>query len=158
MAEADHEPVPGWTPPTARERLALIREHRNVAMVGVSSNPARPSNFVATYLLSYPQDFDVSFVNPRETEILGRPVSHIRPAREPLPTVAARSEYSQLSPEKQLAATVRTTRTAGHARPRSVAGGRPAAPARPGVLRRPPADAPTHRSGPVGMARGELHP
>ena len=43
-------------------------------MVGVSSNPARPSNFVATYLLSYPEDFDVTFVNPREKEILGRPV------------------------------------------------------------------------------------
>ena len=74
MAEADHEPVPGWTPPSAKERLALLREHRSVAMVGVSSNPARPSNFVATYLLSYPEDFDVTFVNPRESEILGRPV------------------------------------------------------------------------------------
>ena len=74
MAEADHDPVEGWTPPSAKERLALIREHRSVAMVGVSSNPARPSNFVATYLLSYPEDFEVTFVNPRETEILGRPV------------------------------------------------------------------------------------
>lgn len=74
MAEADHGPVPGWTPPGAKERLDLLREHRSVAMVGVSSNPARPSNFVATYLLSYPQDFDVTFVNPRESEILGRPV------------------------------------------------------------------------------------
>ena len=74
MAEADHEPVPGWSPPSAKERLAIIRENRSVARVGVSSNPARPSHFVATYLLSYPRDFDVTFVNPRESEILGHPV------------------------------------------------------------------------------------
>ena len=74
MPEADHDPVPGWTPPSAKERLALLREHRSVAMLGVSSNPARPSNFVATYLLSYPDDFEVTFVNPQENEILGRPV------------------------------------------------------------------------------------
>lgn len=74
MAEADHEPVEGWSPPSSQERLALLRAHRSVAMVGVSGNPARPSNFVATYLLSYPDDFEVTFVNPREKEILGRPV------------------------------------------------------------------------------------
>jgi len=74
MAEADHEPVPVWTPPSANARLAILRSGRRVAMLGVSSNPARPSNFVATYLLSYPRDFEVYFVNPRETEILGRPV------------------------------------------------------------------------------------
>ena len=43
-------------------------------MVGASSNTARPSYFVATYLLSSSTDFDVYFVNPREREILGRPV------------------------------------------------------------------------------------
>jgi predicted CoA-binding protein len=43
-------------------------------MVGASSNPARPSYFVATYLLSSSTDFVVWFVNPRETSILGRPV------------------------------------------------------------------------------------
>jgi predicted CoA-binding protein len=74
MAEADHAPVPGWVPPSAKERLAILREGRRVAMLGVSSNPARPSNFVATYLLSYPRDFEVYFVNPREEEILGHPV------------------------------------------------------------------------------------
>ncbi len=42
-------------------------------MVGASSNTARPSFFVATYLLSSSADFDVYFVNPRETEILGQP-------------------------------------------------------------------------------------
>ena len=74
MAESDHPPVAGWTPPSARQRLAILRSSRTVAMIGVSSDRARPSNFVATYLLSYPEDFDVYFVNPGQREILGRPV------------------------------------------------------------------------------------
>lgn len=63
-----------WTPPGARERKAILDRTRTVAMVGASANPARPSYFVATYLLSSSTDFDVYFVNPRETELLGRPV------------------------------------------------------------------------------------
>lgn len=43
-------------------------------MVGASSNPARASNFVITYLLSSSADYDVFLVNPRESEILGQPV------------------------------------------------------------------------------------
>jgi uncharacterized protein len=63
-----------WQPPTPRQRKAILDRTRTVAMVGASSNPARPSYFVATYLLSSSAAFDVYFVNPRETEILGRPV------------------------------------------------------------------------------------
>ncbi len=63
-----------WTVPSARDRRDLLERTRVVAVVGASSNPARPSYFVATYLLSSSTDFDVYFVNPRETEILGRPV------------------------------------------------------------------------------------
>jgi len=43
-------------------------------MVGASSNRARPSHFVATYLVSSSTDFVVWFVNPREDSILGQPV------------------------------------------------------------------------------------
>ena len=60
-----------WTPPSAQERQAILRATRSVAMVGASPNPARESNFVATYLLSS-TDFDVYFVNPNADEILGR--------------------------------------------------------------------------------------
>jgi uncharacterized protein len=63
-----------WHPPTAGERLLMVQQTRTVAMVGASSNPARPSFFVATYLLSSSTDYEVWFVNPRETEILGQPV------------------------------------------------------------------------------------
>jgi len=62
-----------WTPPTARERLAILQATRTVAIVGASANPSRASNFVATYLLAE-SNYEVWFVNPRETEILGRPV------------------------------------------------------------------------------------
>jgi hypothetical protein len=61
-----------WTGPKPSERLALLRRTRSVAMVGASATPARPSNFVATYLLAS-TDYDVYFVNPNATEILGRP-------------------------------------------------------------------------------------
>ncbi len=64
----------GWVPPSARERRAILEQHRSVAIVGASSNPARASNFVITYLLSSSADYDVYLVNPREDEILGQPV------------------------------------------------------------------------------------
>ena len=68
-----HEAVPGWREPSAVERLALLNRTETVAMVGVSANAARPSNFVATYLLSSSADFQVYFVNPMAEQILGQP-------------------------------------------------------------------------------------
>jgi predicted CoA-binding protein len=62
-----------WTPPTARERRAILSRTKSVTLVGASDNPARPSYFVATYLLSSSR-YRVNFVNPRLTELLGRPV------------------------------------------------------------------------------------
>ncbi len=62
-----------WAAPSARERLDILRRTRSVAVVGASVNPARPSHFVATYLLAC-ADYDVYFVDPAAAEILGRPV------------------------------------------------------------------------------------
>jgi uncharacterized protein len=62
-----------WQNPTAIRRQQILRATRTVAMVGASPNPARASNFVATYLLAS-TDYDVYFVNPNATEIYGRPV------------------------------------------------------------------------------------
>jgi predicted CoA-binding protein len=70
-AEAERGP---WQPPSARERLEILEATHTVAIVGASSDPARASHFVATYLLSSSTDYEVWFVNPREDEILGRPV------------------------------------------------------------------------------------
>ena len=58
---------------TAAERLALMQRTRSVAIVGMSANSARASHFVATYLHGT-TDWRVFYVNPRETEIMGRPV------------------------------------------------------------------------------------
>lgn len=48
----------------------LDRVHA-IAVVGLSSKPSRPSNSVASYLLS--AGFDIIPVNPREEEIFGIP-------------------------------------------------------------------------------------
>jgi predicted CoA-binding protein len=68
----------------ASERLDLLRRSRTIAIVGMSSNTSRSSHFVATYLVGS-TDFDVYFVNPRETEVMGRPVY---PSLADLPVVA----------------------------------------------------------------------
>ena len=74
MRELASEPsMRGWENPAAGERQQILRETRTLAMVGASPNPARASNFVATYLLSS-SSYEVWFVNPNATEILGRPV------------------------------------------------------------------------------------
>jgi uncharacterized protein len=62
-----------WTNPSALERQRILRDTKAVTLVGASANPARPSFFVATYLLSA-TGFDVTFVNPRLATLLGRPV------------------------------------------------------------------------------------
>jgi len=74
VSELASEPsMRGWENPAAGERQQILRETRTLAMVGASPNPARASNFVATYLLST-SSYEVWFVNPNATEILGRPV------------------------------------------------------------------------------------
>lgn len=60
----------GWVAPTATERLAILRRARKVAVVGASSNPARASYFVLSYLLAQ-STYELYPVNPNETEILG---------------------------------------------------------------------------------------
>lgn len=62
-----------WENPPAWRRQQILRDTRTVAVVGASPNPARASNFVATYLLAS-TGFEVYFVNPNAPEILGRPV------------------------------------------------------------------------------------
>ena len=59
-----------WTPPTASQRKAILDRTRSIGIVGASSNPARASNFVLTYLKSSVADYDLYPINPRETEIL----------------------------------------------------------------------------------------
>jgi predicted CoA-binding protein len=62
-----------WVGPSARERLAILRKAKTVAIVGPSPNPARSSYFVASYL-QQSSDYDLYFVNPNADEILGQKV------------------------------------------------------------------------------------
>ena len=61
-----------WQGPGAGARLGILRRAKTIAIVGASNNPARASYFVGTYLLSS-SPYQVYFVNPRETTILGEP-------------------------------------------------------------------------------------
>jgi uncharacterized protein len=54
---------------TAVERLQIIQNAKSVALVGVSNNPIRSSNFVASYLVR--TRFETYAVNPAYDEVLG---------------------------------------------------------------------------------------
>ena len=54
---------------SAVERLQIMQSARSVALVGVSNNPIRSSNFVASYLVRTP--FRTYPVNPAYDEVLG---------------------------------------------------------------------------------------
>ena len=55
----------------AREIARIVRSARTVAIVGLSPDPLRPSNFVGFYLQRH--GYRVIPVNPRAAEILGEP-------------------------------------------------------------------------------------
>ncbi len=55
---------------TAAERMRILERYHRIAMVGLSSNPFRPSHFAAIYMLA--EGYDVTPVNPQEKEVLGR--------------------------------------------------------------------------------------
>jgi predicted CoA-binding protein len=55
---------------TVQDRVRILETYKRIAMVGLSSNPFRPSHFAAIYMIAH--GYDVTPVNPRENEILGR--------------------------------------------------------------------------------------
>jgi uncharacterized protein len=58
----------------AYERMRILTTYKTIAMVGLSSDPMRPSHFAAIYMLA--EGYDVIPVNPRYAgqTILGQPV------------------------------------------------------------------------------------
>lgn len=59
-----------WIGPDAKQRLAILRQAKTVAIVGASTNPARASYFVGTYL-QQSSDYTLYFINPNADKILG---------------------------------------------------------------------------------------
>ena len=55
--------------PSDRELRSILRDSKTIAVVGLSSNPDRPSNEVAEFLQS--KGYRIVPVTPRETEVLG---------------------------------------------------------------------------------------
>jgi hypothetical protein len=54
-----------------KELAELLRSAKNIAVVGLSSNPSRPSFGVSRFLQR--QGFRIIPVNPRESRVLGEP-------------------------------------------------------------------------------------
>jgi len=63
----------GWSALNTSEITSLLREAKNVAIVGVSDKPIRPSHGVARYLLDN-SHFNLYFVNPTLEELFGQKV------------------------------------------------------------------------------------
>jgi len=60
--------------PDMYERLQFLQQYRNVAIVGISADPYRPSHFVAIYLQA--EGYNIILINPRYAgqTILGKRV------------------------------------------------------------------------------------
>lgn len=67
--EATHRATGDVPETSAQERLQILAEAKSVALVGVSPNVLRASNFVATYLVR--TGLTIYPVNPRAEEVLG---------------------------------------------------------------------------------------
>jgi uncharacterized protein len=62
--------LPSGTHPTGDPIVDILRSAKTIAVVGLSSNPRRPSHEVASYLQN--AGYTILPVNPNETEVLGQ--------------------------------------------------------------------------------------
>ncbi len=68
-SSSDSENSQDWSNPSSDEIEKILERSHRIAVVGLSSDPARASNGVAAYLLS--QGYEIIPVNPKETSPLG---------------------------------------------------------------------------------------
>jgi uncharacterized protein len=84
-----------WSNPDSEALQDLLERSKRVAVVGLSSDPSRPSNGVAAYLLS--QGYEIIPINPKETAPLGiqaYPDLGSVPGKIDIVDVFRRSEYA----------------------------------------------------------------
>jgi len=63
--------LPDGALPSADPIFDVLTKYKTIAVVGLSSNPTRPSHGVAEYLQS--AGYHIIPVNPNETDVLGEP-------------------------------------------------------------------------------------
>jgi uncharacterized protein len=63
--------LPDGAPPSADPIFDILTKYKTIAVVGLSSNPMRPSYGVTEYLQS--AGYHIIPVNPNETDVLGEP-------------------------------------------------------------------------------------
>ena len=63
--------LPDGAPPAADPIFEILTRYKTIAVVGLSSNPARPSYGVTEYMQS--AGYHIVPVNPNETDVLGEP-------------------------------------------------------------------------------------
>jgi predicted CoA-binding protein len=63
--------LPDGAPPSADPIFDILTRYKTIAVVGLSSNPARPSYGVTEHMQS--SGYQIIPVNPNETDVLGEP-------------------------------------------------------------------------------------
>ena len=63
--------LPDGATPSADPIFDILTKYKRIAVVGLSSNPARPSYGVTEYMQS--SGYQIVPVNPNETDVLGEP-------------------------------------------------------------------------------------
>jgi predicted CoA-binding protein len=63
--------LPDGAPTSADPIFEILTKYKTIAVVGLSSNPARPSYGVTEYMQS--SGYQIIPVNPNETDVLGEP-------------------------------------------------------------------------------------
>jgi len=62
-----------WVPPSDEEITKILKDSKNVAIVGASDNKERPVYGVSEWLLDH-SHYNLFFVNPRINTLFGHPV------------------------------------------------------------------------------------
>jgi len=63
--------LPDGVPPSPDPIFDILTKYKTIAVVGLSSNPARPSHGVSEYMQS--SGYQIIPVNPNEMDVLGEP-------------------------------------------------------------------------------------